>query len=33
MRNATYELAANVLRQCGGSVNMLVQYNPNSEFR
>ncbi|RWS23288.1 discs large protein-like protein [Leptotrombidium deliense] len=29
MRNATYTLAANVLRQCGDSVRMLVQYNPH----
>lgn len=26
MRNATYNLAANVLRQCGNSITMLVQY-------
>ena len=31
MRNATYQLAANVLRQCGNSVTMLVQYNPESK--
>ncbi|XP_034934534.1 disks large homolog 5 isoform X2 [Chelonus insularis] len=29
MRNATYEHAAHVLRQCGNSITMLVQYNPN----
>ncbi|RWS03541.1 Disks large-like protein [Dinothrombium tinctorium] len=29
MRNATYTLAANVLRQCGDSIRMLVQYNPD----
>lgn len=28
MRNATYNLAANVLRQCGNSITMLVQYSP-----
>jgi len=28
MRSATYQLAANVLRQCGNSITMLVQYNP-----
>ncbi|CAB0004616.1 unnamed protein product [Nesidiocoris tenuis] len=28
MRSATYELAANVLRQCGNSITMLVQYSP-----
>ncbi|XP_014262219.1 disks large homolog 5 isoform X2 [Cimex lectularius] len=28
MRSATYELAANVLRQCGSSITMLVQYSP-----
>jgi len=28
MRNATHSLAASVLRQCGDSVTMLVQYNP-----
>lgn len=32
MRLATYELAANVLRQCGNSITMLVQYNPESKF-
>lgn len=31
MRNATYNLAANVLRQCGNSITMLVQYSPDSE--
>ncbi|KAF5296629.1 hypothetical protein FQA39_LY12457 [Lamprigera yunnana] len=30
MRNATYNLAANVLRQCGNSITMLVQYSPDS---
>ena len=29
MRNATYTLAANVLRQCGDNIRMLVQYNPD----
>ncbi|XP_060523057.1 disks large homolog 5 [Cylas formicarius] len=29
MRNATYHLAANVLRQCGNSITMLVQYSPD----
>ena len=28
MRTATYKLAANVLRQCGNSIRMLVQFNP-----
>lgn len=28
MRSATNEIAANVLRQCGNSITMLVQYNP-----
>lgn len=28
MRNATYNLAASVLRQCGNSITMLVQYSP-----
>ncbi|XP_062549352.1 disks large homolog 5 isoform X2 [Armigeres subalbatus] len=28
LRKATYDLAANVLRQCGNSITMLVQYNP-----
>ncbi|EDW39500.1 GL10045 [Drosophila persimilis] len=28
MRAATHEIAANVLRQCGDSFTMLVQYNP-----
>lgn len=28
MRSATYTLAANVLRQCGNSITMLVQYSP-----
>lgn len=32
MRNATYDLAANVLRQCGNSITMLVQYSPDSMF-
>lgn len=31
MRSATYQLAANVLRQCGNSITMLVQYSPDSE--
>ncbi|XP_023210060.1 disks large homolog 5-like [Centruroides sculpturatus] len=29
MRNANYCLAANVLRQCGDTVSILVQYNPD----
>ncbi|XP_067206237.1 disks large homolog 5 isoform X2 [Linepithema humile] len=29
MRSATYQLAANVLRQCGNSITMLVQYSPD----
>ena len=29
MRTATYKLAANVLRQCGNSIRMLVQFNPD----
>lgn len=33
MRSATYKLAANVLRQCGNSITMLVQYNPDSMFK
>lgn len=28
MRSATYQLAASVLRQCGNSITMLVQYSP-----
>lgn len=32
MRSATYQLAANVLRQCGNSITMLVQYSPDSKF-
>lgn len=28
LRKATYDLAANVLRQCGNSITMLVLYNP-----
>lgn len=32
MRSATYDLAASVLRQCGNSITMLVQYSPDSEF-
>lgn len=31
MRAATYDLAANVLRQCGNSITMLVQYSPDSK--
>jgi len=31
IRSATYELAANVLRQCGDSITILVQYDPNSK--
>lgn len=31
MRSATYNLAANVLRQCGNSITMLVQYSPDSK--
>lgn len=33
MRNATYNLAANVLRQCGNSITMLVQYSPDSKYK
>ncbi|XP_074597848.1 MAGUK family member discs large 5 isoform X1 [Brevipalpus obovatus] len=29
MRNAVYDHAANILRQCGERLNLLVQYNPN----
>lgn len=29
MRNATYQLAASVLRQCRDSITMLVQFNPD----
>uniref|UniRef100_A0A8D8WDJ1 Disks large homolog 5 n=1 Tax=Cacopsylla melanoneura TaxID=428564 RepID=A0A8D8WDJ1_9HEMI len=29
MRSATYQLAASVLRQCGNSITMLVQYSPD----
>ncbi|KAL4154064.1 hypothetical protein QTP88_001897 [Uroleucon formosanum] len=29
LRSATYELATNVLKQCGNSVTILVQYNPD----
>ncbi|CAH0564327.1 unnamed protein product [Brassicogethes aeneus] len=29
MRKATYNVAANVLRQCGNSITMLVQYSPD----
>jgi len=32
MRAATQEIAANVLRQCGDSFTMLVQYNPESMY-
>lgn len=32
MRKATYQLAANVLRQCGNSITMLVQYSPDSKY-
>lgn len=32
MRNATYNLAASVLRQCGNSITMLVQYSPDSKW-
>lgn len=32
MRSATYQLAASVLRQCGDSITMLVQYNPDSKL-
>lgn len=33
MRSATYDLAASVLRQCGNTLTMLVQYNPDSEYQ
>ncbi|XP_037038795.1 disks large homolog 5 isoform X2 [Bradysia coprophila] len=29
MRSATYDVAAKFLRQCGNSITMLVQYNPD----
>ena len=32
MRNATKQLAASVLRQCSGTISILLQYNPNSEL-
>lgn len=32
LRSATYKLAASVLQQCGNSITMLVQYNPDSKF-
>jgi len=32
LRSATYQLAASVLRQCGNSVTMLVQYSPDSMY-
>ena len=32
MRNANYDMAASVLRQCGNSITMLVQYNPDSKY-
>lgn len=32
MRSATYDLAVNVLRQCGNSITMLVQYSPESKY-
>ena len=32
MRNAQYNEAASVLRQCTGSINMLVQFNPQSMY-
>lgn len=31
MRSATYDVAAKFLRQCGNSITMLVQYNPDSK--
>lgn len=33
MRSAAYKSAANVLRQCGNSITMLVQYSPDSMFK
>jgi C-terminal processing protease CtpA/Prc len=33
LRTATYDDAARILRQCDGSINMLVQYNPNSKYQ
>lgn len=30
MRKATYQLASNILRQCGDSIRLLVEYNPDS---
>jgi len=32
MRNATKQLAASVLRQCSGTISILLQYNPNSKW-
>lgn len=32
MRAATFEGASRVLRQCGNSITMLVQYSPDSKF-
>lgn len=32
LRQATYNLAASVLQQCGNSITMLVQYNPESKI-
>lgn len=31
LRKATFNLAASVLQQCGNSITMLVEYNPDSE--
>lgn len=31
MRNATYDLAARVLQQCGNNLTLCVQYNPDSK--
>lgn len=32
MRNATYDLAARVLQQCGNNLTLHVQYNPESKY-
>lgn len=32
MRNVTHDVVANILRQCGNTMTMLVQYSPESMF-
>lgn len=32
MRDASYEIAAKILRQCGNTMTMLAQYCPDSEY-